>query len=119
VYAYQEDDVRLVLENNRFGHTLECLRAPSGFLKKGGPELELHAFTHPLRAAQEDQRLVAVTQKRSVDPETDYLANKGRTRVLAYELPAQAAVIADVCAAILSSAYAISSADELVIESQN
>jgi hypothetical protein len=47
---------------------------------------------------------------------TDYLADKGRTRVLKYEVPERTDAIAAVCAEILARAYGMSNGDELVMQ---
>jgi hypothetical protein len=86
------------------------------FLKRMAEMVELHVFTHPLRAAREDNLLAAIMRDRNIPAKTDYLADEGRTRVLDYVLPAASDFVAEICAAILAEAYALSDDDELIIK---
>jgi hypothetical protein len=83
------------------------------FFEKKASGIRLQLFTHPLRAAAEDVRLVALFRGRDVAAETDYLADRGRTRILEYELPANAAQISDLAAAVLVDVWQVTARDEL------
>jgi hypothetical protein len=84
------------------------------FLERTGEAVELHAFTHPLRAPLEDRNFTAVLTRRGISASTDYLADRGRTRVLHYPRPRNAQQIAEICAEVFASAYSITGGDELV-----
>jgi len=86
------------------------------FLDRTADAVELHAFTHPLRAPLEDKELVAVLNRRGIAAQTDYLADRGRTRVLHYELRRDVQLIAEICAEIFAITYGITDVDDLVFK---
>jgi hypothetical protein len=83
------------------------------FLEKKAGALRLQLFTHPLRAAAEQARLNVFFRGRDLAPVTDYPADRGRTRLLEYELPASAAEITDLFAALMVEVWQITERDEL------
>jgi len=86
------------------------------FLDRTADAVELHVFTHPLRAPLEDKELVAVLTRSGITAKTDYLADKGRTRVLHFQLPRNVQLISEICAEIFAIPYGITDADDLVFK---
>lgn len=89
-------------------YTDDCI-----FLERTAGAVELHVYTHPLRAPFEDRELTAVLGRRGIPPKTDYLADRGRTRVLQYQLPSNVQQVAEICAELFATAYNITDSDEL------
>ncbi len=83
-------------------------------LKDGRRRLLL--FTHPLRKQQEDLRLNAFLSKWSLTPDEDYLADKGRTRVLSANLPSDINIVAKICAEMFTAVYQSAGDTELKFE---
>lgn len=83
-------------------------------MKDGQPRLVL--FSHPLRKQEENLRLNALLSKWSLSPEEDYLADKGRTRVLSARLPSDVGVIAKICAEMFTVVYQSAGDTELQFE---
>ena len=83
------------------------------FLEKKAGGLRLKLFTYPLRAAAQQARLNVFFRGRDLAPVTDYPADRGRTRILEYELPASAAEITDLFAALMVEVWQITERDEL------
>jgi len=83
-------------------------------LKEGQRRLVL--FTHPLRKQQENLRLNAFLSKWSLSPDEDYLADKGRTRVLSARLPDDIGAIAKICAEMFTVVYESAGDTELQFE---
>lgn len=70
-------------------------------------------FTHPLLDPTEEEKVIAFFQARGVSPQVDYLADKGRTRVLEFPLPADAGAIEGICRRLLIEIYAMRDDDAL------
>lgn len=83
------------------------------FLEKKAGALRLQLFVHPLRAAAQQARLNVFFRGRDLAPVTDYPADRGRTRILEYELPASAAEVTDLAAALMVDVWQITERDEL------
>jgi hypothetical protein len=75
---------------------------------------ELHFFTHPLRAPLENQRLTDLMNQCGLRARVDYLADKGRTRVLHYPAPAKIEMIVALVARVFVEVYQMQTDDELV-----
>lgn len=73
-------------------------------------------FTHPLRKQQENLRLNALLSKWSLTTDEDYLADKGRTRVLSASLPDDVGTIAKICAEVFTAVYQSAGDTELQFE---
>ena len=78
-------------------------------LRAIGPEIA----KHPLLDPAEEQKIIAFFGARGAKAQVDYLADKGRTRILEFPLPADAASIARICGGLLTGAYAMR-ADDLL-----
>jgi hypothetical protein len=85
------------------------------FLRRRAAGVALNLFLQPLRHADQNESLREIMQARQLQPNVDYLANMGRTRVLEYQLPERAEVIAELCVAILIAVHKIAASDEVVI----
>jgi hypothetical protein len=83
------------------------------FLEKRAGALSLQLFTHPLRAAAEQARLNVFFRGRDLSPASDYPADRGRTRIVKYEVPTSATEITDLCAALIVDVWQITERDEL------
>lgn len=88
------------------------------FLKKTVSGLQLHLFTHPLRAADVNSRITSLIRDRGLTATTDYLSDKGRTRILHYPLPIDFRLITELAAEILTIGYAMSDRDEIIFSDQ-
>jgi hypothetical protein len=88
------------------------------FLKKRADGVALDLFMHPMRSIDENERVDRLMAERGAHPITDYLADRGRTRVLEYRLPAEAQSIVDLCGAVLATVYQVAPADEVLISSE-
>lgn len=88
------------------------------FLKKHADVVALDLFMHPMRSIDENERFDRLMGERGAHPVTDYLADRGRTRVLEYRLPAEAQPIADLCGAVLATVYQVAPSDEVLISNE-
>jgi hypothetical protein len=78
-------------------------------LRAIGPEIA----KHPLLDPAEEEKIIAFFGARGAKARVDYLADKGRTRILEFPLPADAASIARICGDLLTGVYAMR-ADDLL-----
>jgi hypothetical protein len=69
---------------------------------------------HPLREPESEGRLMTLMRDREIAAYTDYLADRGRTRILRYQLPAEPKFVTALSAEILAAVYAMSAEDESV-----
>ena len=83
------------------------------FLEKKAGELRLQLFTYPLRDAAQQARLNVFFRSRDLTPTKDYPADRGRTRIFEYELPASATEVTELCAALIAEVWQITERDEL------
>ncbi len=80
--------------------------------RREGGELEMGFFPQPLRD-DEDLRLLALFQDRGTKPHVDYLASRGRTRVLEFAVPADLKELDALSQRILKDIYRIRMDDKL------
>jgi hypothetical protein len=83
------------------------------FLEKQAGGLRLRLFAHPLREAAEQARLNVFFRGRDLAPASDHLTDRGRTRIVEYELAADAAEVTDLCAALMVDVWHLTERDEL------
>jgi len=57
------------------------------FIEKTADGAEFHFFTHPLRYSEQNSRMNGLLESKAWTPREDYLADKGRTRVLSIPCP--------------------------------
>lgn len=74
---------------------------------------ELLLFMHPLREPEKNSRLDQLIRARNLQTREDYLADKGRTRIISMVISEDQAGIVDLCAALLSDVLAICPGDQL------
>ena len=75
--------------------------------------IELSFFTHPRHAPQEEHRIRALFGDLGIPPHVDYLADRGRTRVLEFAAPESLDELTALCGRILREVYAIRKGDTL------
>lgn len=85
------------------------------FIQKQNGGVELHCYMHPLRYPEQNSRMNALVASRGWVPREDYLADQGRTRILAVPCSRDAAELAESCAEIFASVYEMNCGDELRI----
>lgn len=100
----------------RFGVVAGLARLPVCALVGRWRYLRPPVFGVHALIAQARLRRSRLTSSR--EPVTDYLADRGRTRVLEYRLPAEARSIADLCGAVLATVYQVAPADEVLISNE-
>jgi hypothetical protein len=83
------------------------------FLERSSTGVEIRLYTHPLLAPDADARLGGVMKDAGLAPHTDYLADRGRTRIVHYCVPAEPAIVAELCAKILAIGYEMRTDDEV------
>jgi hypothetical protein len=83
------------------------------FLTKEAAGLEIRLYTRPLRAPEEDARLLAIMKDAGLPAHTNYFADRGRTRILAYRVPTELAALSMLSARILAVGYEMRTTDEL------
>jgi hypothetical protein len=83
------------------------------FLEKKAGGLRLRLFVHPLREAAEQARLNVFFRGRDLASASDHLADRGRTRIVEYELAGGAAEVTELCAALVIDVWHLSERDEL------
>lgn len=86
------------------------------FVQMKNGRRRLLVFTHPLRKAEEDLRMSALLSKWKLSADEDYLADKGRTRVLSASLPDDMRTIAEICAEMFTEVYQSDGDTELQFE---
>jgi hypothetical protein len=84
------------------------------FLQKKGCELQLEFFQHPLMDSESEAALFQLFAARGIGPSIKYLADNGRTRVLAFAVPPNGEVLADIVAEVCISVFRITLDDELI-----
>ncbi len=62
---------------------------------------------------EKEQKIRALFEGMCIDPKGDYLANKGRVRMLSYPLPPEETAMVDVAVRVLNEVYGIRESDEL------
>jgi hypothetical protein len=81
--------------------------------------VEAHFFTHPRLDAAEEEKVLALFMSMGIHPQVDYLADKGRTRVLQFTMPRNMESIVEICRILLTDVYAMRSDDTLVYARHN
>jgi len=84
-------------------------------LQKRDRKIKAQFYTHPLREADIDIATLTFFSNRGLTPETNYLADSGRTRILSYVLDDNATHIAKLIGDYFVSVYQMRVSDELVI----
>jgi hypothetical protein len=74
---------------------------------------EMVFYTHPRLDISEEQRVLHLFDERGQAPIVDYLADRGWTRILHFDLPADAATIVARCRRVLLEVYAMRKGDLL------
>jgi hypothetical protein len=83
------------------------------FLERTSTGFEVHLYAHPLLKPDENARLSVIMNEAGLTAQTDYLADKGRTRILHYRVPAEPATVAALCAKILAIGYEMRADDKV------
>lgn len=106
---------RLIADSSQESVTITIRFTDDGFSigrsRLGG--LAANFFTHPLLDRREEEKILDFFSGRGVRPHVDYLASKGRTRVLEFQLPNDGESIIQICRALLTEVFAMRSDDEL------
>lgn len=76
-----------------------------GRRKDGG--FEMGFFPHPKLDPAEELKLLKFFEGIGIAPHVDYLADKGRTRILEFSIPSDPAEIIDLCVRVLTEVYEI------------
>ncbi len=82
-----------------------------GRRREGG--FEIGFFPKPKIDPDEERRIRKIFEKIGVCPHEDYLADKGRTRILEFSIPDNSSYIMNLCDQILTDAYSIRTKDSL------
>jgi hypothetical protein len=85
---------------------LALMRRPDGVLV-------LTVFLRPLLSPQHERVVRTICYAAGLTPEEDYLADRGRTRILSYRIEAEGEAVARICERILLEAYAMGRDDTL------
>lgn len=83
------------------------------FVQRRAGKNELSLYMHPLREPEKNCRLDQLIRARNLHVREDYLADKGRTRIISVAVSEDEAEIVDLSAAVLSDVLAIRPGDEL------
>ena len=76
----------------------------------GGYELDF--FAHP-KLDDEDEKILRMFSSRGIDPHVDYLADKGRTRILKFALVDDVDAIVDMCVDLFTEVHRMRANDAL------
>lgn len=119
--ATDEDFQSLPGQVGRFLNDPECLsvtmtiRFTDDGLSLGRREggYEMSFFPQPRRDPDEADRLLSLFAAIGVQPHVDYLADRGRTRVLAFPIPTERESIVRLCKRVLTEVYSMRRGDTL------
>ena len=75
--------------------------------------IELHFYAHPRRTPDKAASILALFDSLGVRPSTDYLSDRGRTRILAFPIPRNRNAIVDLCRRVLLEVSGIRHGDVL------
>jgi len=70
-------------------------------------------FPHPRRDPTEESKIRSLFLSLGIEPQVDYLADEGRTRVLAFRIPGEQSGIVSLCARLLTEIYDMRVRDQL------
>jgi hypothetical protein len=106
---------RLIADPAQVSVTITIQFTDDGFSigRDAGGALAATFFTHPLLDPTEEQKVIAFFAASGAKPKVDYLADKGRTRILEFPLPADGTLIERICRDLLIRIYAMRADDVL------
>ena len=81
--------------------------------RRQGGGVQASFFPHPWLDPTEEAKLLSFFERKGVRPHVDYLADKGRTRVLDFALPDSGDAIVRICLELLTEIYPMQPGDIL------